>query len=126
MDATSTIDPRTIPTITLTSAELDEAEKRIEAGELPPNWFQLYYAAIEANVFGADVKHDSNGRPIEQGLGSPSNMTHQSVEAYRKYGKEEPEYERNLVKMEKQLVDSNARRAVAARNAKPNKHGRVG
>ena len=126
VDATSILDPNKIPSIMLSKDELDEVESRIEAGELPADWFPRYYKAIEENVFGADAKHDSNGKPIEQGFGSPSNMTRQSIEAYRKWGKDDPGHEKNLAMMEKQLTECEHRRAAEARNAKPNKHGRVG
>jgi hypothetical protein len=122
MDTPSTLDPFKPPAIMLSEAELDEVEAKVAAGEFPPDWFQKYYAAIEANVFGFDHKK-KDGKPVEQGLGSPGNQTQASVDAYRKWCTAEPDYERNLARLEKELADSRARRAAAAKAA-PNKFGR--
>jgi hypothetical protein len=62
------------------------------------------------DVFGVDHKTDRNGQPIEQGLGSASQPTRQSVEAYRKYCKEEIGYIEHLTKMEKALAEYEARK----------------
>jgi hypothetical protein len=62
------------------------------------------------NVFGVDHKVDRLGRPIEQGRGSAKNQTVQSVEAYRRYGKDEPDFKEHLARMEKELAESDARR----------------
>jgi hypothetical protein len=64
----------------------------------------------DRTVYGVDHKVDRLGRPIEQGRGSAKNQTVQSVEAYRRYGKDEPDYKENLARMEKELAESDARR----------------
>jgi hypothetical protein len=37
------------------------------------------------DVFGVGFKTDKHGRPIEQGIGSGSNITQQHIDAVRKY-----------------------------------------
>ena len=106
------LDPIRVPTITLSDAELDDIEAQIEAGKLSPDFLERYYAAVANNVFGHDHKTDRHGNPIEQGRGSASNMTQQSVDAYRKWGKDEPGYAEHLATMEKQLAACNAVRAA--------------
>ena len=64
----------------------------------------------DRTVYGVDHKVDRLGRPIEQGRGSAKNQTVQSVEAYRRYGKDEPDYKENLARMEKELAETNERR----------------
>jgi hypothetical protein len=110
MDTPSTIDLNRIPAITLSPDELSEMAARIEAGELPPDYMDRYHAAVEANVFGHDHKKDRHGNPIEQGLGSEGNMTRNSVEAYRRWGKDDVNYAENLARMETQLAACEERR----------------
>lgn len=69
------------------------------------------------DVFGEGHKLDKNGMPLEQGLGSPSNMTQQHIDAYIKAQtntkfREKPEdgYEDKLKVMRAQLAECNARR----------------
>ena len=88
--------------------------RRNQAGLLPPDWLDKYAAAVEANVFGEGSRRDAKGNPVEQGRGSADNQTSQSVEAYRKWGKDEPDYERTLARMEKQLAASEIRRKALA------------
>jgi len=85
--------------------------RQIDLGQLPKNAIEQYWYDQEMAVFGEDFKRDANGTPIEQGRGSPSQPTHQSVEAYRKYGKAEPNYTENLAHMESALAAFNAKRA---------------
>jgi hypothetical protein len=61
-------------------------------------------------VFGANHEVDRLNRPIEDGRGSARNQTRQSVEAYRRHGKDEPDYKENLARMEKELAETNERR----------------
>ena len=61
-------------------------------------------------AFGATHEVDRLNRPIEQGRGSARNQTRQSIEAYRRHGKDEPDYKENLARMEKELAESDARR----------------
>jgi hypothetical protein len=46
--------------------------RREEWDELTPEEKREHLILEEKNVFGHDVKHDRHGRPIEQGIGSPS------------------------------------------------------
>jgi len=64
----------------------------------------------DRTVYGVDHKVDRLGRPIEQGRGSAKNQTVQSIEAYRRHGKDEPDYKENLARMEKELAEANERR----------------
>jgi hypothetical protein len=125
VDATSILDPTVIPTVMLSKEELDEAEVQIELGNLPRDWFPRYYEALRKNIFGQDYKKDKDGNPIEQGLGSRFNQTEQSVAAFKKWHKDDPDFEKKLAVLEAQLAESNARRGVDRVNAKPNKHGRL-
>ena len=65
------------------------------------------------DVFGVDHKTDRHGKPIEQGLGAAGNQTAQSVEAYEKWCRHEPGFDRNLARMKKELADCEAKRAAA-------------
>jgi hypothetical protein len=124
MDTPSTIDPYNIPSVMLTQTELDDVERRIEAGELPEDWFARYARAIEDNVFGVGHGKDANGKPIENGLGSAANQTAQSVEAYRRWGVNDIDYEKNLARIEKELAVCEARRAEERAAASPRRFGR--
>ena len=71
------------------------------------------------DVFGADHKRDKDGNPVEQGIGSPVNMTQSAIDAYisnqtdrRRRGDEKAEdgYQETLAKMRKQLAECNTRR----------------
>jgi|SRR6516162_1115337 hypothetical protein len=123
MDTPSVLDPRMIPVISLTEQEKDTADAMIAEGILPPNFYELHWQAIADNVFGVGHRTDKNG-PQEMGLGSKDNQTRTSVEAYRKWGKDEPDYERHLARLEKELIESQARRAAAVKAA-PNPYGRI-
>jgi hypothetical protein len=104
----------------LTDDEIADFELMISKGQLPANWLDLCDDARELAVFGEGFKTDREGRPQEQGRGSPLNQVRQSVDAYRKWGVNEPDYERNLARMEKELVASDARRAAEGpRKARP-------
>jgi hypothetical protein len=124
VDSTSILDPTVIPTIMLSKEELDAAEVQIELGNLPRDWFPRYYEALRRNIFGQDYKTDKNGNPIEQGRGSWFNQTEQSVAAFEKWHKDDPDFEKQLAVLKAQLVESNARRAADTVNAKQNKYGR--
>lgn len=115
------IDPIRVPTITMSQAELAEMEELIETGQLPRDFIEKHFRAVQANVFGHDHKTDRHGNPIEQGIGSPGNMTRNCVEAYRKYGKGEDGYTEHLALMEKQLKECDARRAAERAKAKSKK-----
>lgn len=71
------------------------------------------------DVFGEGHRTDKAGNPIEQGVGSPGNITQQHIDAYVKNQTEraangpEPGYEENLAKMRKDLAACEARRHTA-------------
>jgi hypothetical protein len=98
--------------VTKTVDELNEMREQIASGELPADAIKQYYADERRNVFGFDHKSDRSGKPIEQGYGSAQNMTRNSIEAYRKYGSAELEYEKHLARMEAELKATDARRAA--------------
>lgn len=52
-----------------------------ELAALSPAELRTYRAVQEANVFGHDHKKDAQGRPIEQGIGSPGNENINHVRA---------------------------------------------
>jgi hypothetical protein len=107
--------PVKVPTITLTPVEIDEMYDLIDKGELPNNYVDRYFEAVQDNVFGVDHKKDRKGNPIEQGIGSPGNQTRNSIEAYAKYTRDEPEVKaKNIERMERELAESNERRRAAA------------
>lgn len=113
------IDPVRIPTINLSQAEIEEIEARIEIGELPRDYLDKHYKAVEDNVFGHDHRKDRKGEPIEQGLGSEGNMTRNAIEAYIKNQTErrqvpEAGYEENLKRMEATLAKCNEQRKARA------------
>lgn len=105
------IDVLRVPVVNLSEAELAEMEAQIEAGLLPKDFIEKHFEAVDNNVYGIGHKKDRKGRPIEQGLGSPANMTQQSIDAYKKWcgpSKDnpvgEPGFAENLARMEQQLA----------------------
>jgi hypothetical protein len=100
----------TVPTISLTDDELNEAARRIQAKELPDDWIRRYKKAVADNVFGVGHATDKAGRPIEMGIGSAFNQSRTSIEAYRKYGRDEAGYEATLARLEKELAATEARK----------------
>jgi hypothetical protein len=95
---------------TKTTEELDEMRNLIALGRLPPDAIERYYEDETRNVFGHDVKFDDEGHPIEQGLGSAQQPTRNSVDAYKRWGSEEPGYHERLAQMEADLAAFQARR----------------
>jgi hypothetical protein len=95
--------------VTKTPMELAEMQDLIDKGELPKSAIKDHFEAEARNVFGADAKKKGK-MYIEQGIGSPGNQTRNSIEAYRKHGKGEADYEANLARMEQELKDSNDER----------------
>ena len=117
------LDPIRMPIITLSQAELDEIETAISAGQLPADFLDRYYAAVQKNVFGQDHRTDRHGNPIEQGIGSAGNQTANSIKAYKKYGKYEDDYTpeqfaANVKRMEAELAACNEARAAAGAGAR--------
>jgi hypothetical protein len=52
-----------------------------ELSIMSPEAIAAWRREEEVNVFGVGFRRDRNGRPIEQGLGSPANPTEQSFRA---------------------------------------------
>ena len=96
--------------VTKTQEEMDEMKVLVERGELPPDAIEKYYEAEARNVFGFDAKK-IKGEYIEQGLGSAKNQTRNSVESYKKYHKDDPDFAQHLARMEKELAESIKKRA---------------
>jgi hypothetical protein len=115
------IDVVRIPTITLSEEELDDIEARIAKGDLPPDFLDRHYDAVDKNVFGHDFKKDKKGNPIEQGIGSPGNMTQNSINAFKKFNHppagageaEVKEFTDAVKRMEADLVACNEQRAIS-------------
>jgi hypothetical protein len=98
----------------LTSDDVEWIDGLIAQGLLPPDWLDRCDEARMANVFGHDHKTDRHGNPIEQGIGSENNVTANHVMAYEKWCKDEPDYERHLAKLRKQLAEQQPKREAAA------------
>ena len=102
--------------VTKTQQEMDEMRELIQRGELPPDAIKKYYDDEARNVFGFDAVKTRKGY-VEQGVGSAKNQSRNSIEAYKKYGKDEPDFKEHLLRMEKELAESNEFRRSAG--AKP-------
>lgn len=107
-------DPVRVPSHSLTPGEIDELYDLIDKGELPKDYVDRHFEAVQKNVFGFDAKQHK-GKYIEQGLGSPGNQTANSIAAYIKtqterQGGPEEGYEENLKRMRAELAASDARR----------------
>ena len=83
----------------------------IASGKLPPDAIERHYEAEAKNVFGHDAKK-VKGQYVEQGFGSAINQTRNSIEAYRKYHSGDPDFAETLARMERELVETNRRRAA--------------
>ena len=109
---------RRIMPVNYSLGELAEIEDLIEAGELPKDYLEQHFDAVDANVFGEDAPKDRKGNRKEQGLGSSGNQTQQSIDAYiknqteRRVGGPEPGFEQHLERMRKELAASEAHRAA--------------
>jgi hypothetical protein len=100
-----------VPTITLSGEELRERRSMMSAEDFGI-WYKRYLDAVNANVFGASAPRDpKSGSRTEIGLGSPGNETSQSVAAYERFGRHEPNYEKVLAKKRQNLAECDARRA---------------
>jgi hypothetical protein len=104
--------------VTFTNDEIQNMRDRIASGNLPPTAIADYLKAEEKQVFGVDVQHDKHGRPIEKGIGSASQPSRNSIDAYiatqlnRKAGPE-PGYESHLAKMEADFAAYQAKQRAA-------------
>lgn len=122
----ATFDPIRVPVVNLSQKEIDEIAGLIEQGQLPKDFLDRHFDAVDANVFGEDAPKDRKGNRLEQGHGSPKNQTANSVAAYRKYGKDEPNYAEHLKRMEAELAACDAvRKANAPRGARRAVRGRA-
>jgi hypothetical protein len=101
--------------VTKTAQEIDEMRAEIAAVTLPPDAIKRYREEEDRNVYGHDAKRRRDGSYIEQGVGSAGNQTRNSIEAYKKYHSNEPDFEKQVARMEKELVESDARRAAERR-----------
>ena len=99
------IDPVRVPTINLTLEELELMQVLIDEGKLPRDFIERHFDAVDANVFGVDAPKDKKGYRIEQGRGSPLNMTQQSIDAYKKWCHAEPNFAEHLKAMVEQLAE---------------------
>jgi hypothetical protein len=111
--------------VNLSEAELEEMQALIDAGVLPPDHMERHFDAIDQAVHGVHAPIDpKTGKRIGIGLGSPTNQTQQSIDAFIRWcgpGKpnEDPTFEKSLARMRRELEQSNARRkAEAAANPK--------
>lgn len=92
------------PSINQSIKELEQMQARIDKGDLPPDYIERHFDAVDANVFGFDAPKDKNGQRQEQGLGSPRNQTRQSIEAYKRWHKDDKDFQKTLETMEAQLA----------------------
>jgi hypothetical protein len=115
---TSKFGPINIPSITLSEEELAEARANVEQGIFPEDWFLQYRESLAQAVYGADFQRDRNGNPIQQGIGAPLNQSANSIASYKKYCSHEPDFERHLARMEKELEETNKRKAAEAAKGK--------
>jgi hypothetical protein len=126
------LDPIRMPTVTLSEEELETYLVMIEQGQLPADWLDRYYEAVQANVFGHDHKTNKHGDPIEQGHGAPGNQTANSVAAYVKYcgpGRDraaEPGYEENLKRIQAEFAKCEEARKAKVQAAKNRRSKRIG
>ena len=101
--------------VTKTAQEIDEMRAEIAAGTLPPDAIKRYREEEDRNVYGHDAKRRRDGSYIEQGVGSAGNQTRNSIEAYKKYHSNEPDFEKQVARMERELAATNERRAAERR-----------
>ncbi len=110
-------DPLRPPTITQTPQEIDQMYDLIEQGKLPKDYVDRHFEAVRLNVFGHDAKK-VKGQYQEQGIGSATNQTANSLAAYKKYcdpsnpkaPDPDPNFVENYKRMEAELKASTARR----------------
>src|SRR5450631_4198867 len=79
-----------------------------------PNEYKKYRMVQDEIVFGSNAKRDQKGRPIEQGIGSPAQPSHNHVEALRNSFGDKPSAEQKVILAaeEKKLADFRARPRV--------------
>jgi hypothetical protein len=64
-----------VPVVHLTEKEVQDLRVEEEEGLVPSGTVQNHFDAEARNVFGHDAKRDRNGNYIEQGIGSPGNLS---------------------------------------------------
>jgi hypothetical protein len=64
------------PRLTSANAHLALCPTQEELKEMTPDELRLRKEAAEINVFGEGFERDSQGKPIERGIGSPGNENH--------------------------------------------------
>jgi hypothetical protein len=96
--------------VTLTSEELREL--RAEHGDAA---VREHFENETKNVFGANYQRDKNGKPIEQGVGSPEQPSKNSVDAYEKWHRDDVDFATRLAEMKAALAKYEARRAAERR-----------
>lgn len=111
-------DPIRVPSVTLSESELQEISDQIDNDLLPKDYLRKYRENLVNVVFGHGHQVDKQGRPIEQGMGSAQNMTQHAIDAFTRFNKDKEGYEKELAVLQRQLVESNARRRREA-EAKP-------
>ena len=97
--------------VALSGDELTEMRMKVQSGELPADAIKRYLEDERKNVFGFDHKM-KNGKPVEQGLGSPGNQTRNRIESYKRFNSHEPDFEKTVARMERELAAANERRAA--------------
>jgi hypothetical protein len=120
----SVLDPMRVPAISLSQTEIDEIEQLIAAGQLPSDFLDRHKEAVRRNVFGHDHRVDKNGRPIEQGIGSPGNMTRNAIDAYKKYAKYESDYTKEKYDETVKRMEAELAACEKVRAARDNAPGR--
>jgi hypothetical protein len=105
-----TVVPLKPSVLNLTDDEITEFEGMIKDKLLPPDWLDRCDEARRTNVFGIGHKTGRGGKPIEMGIGSENQMSANSIQAYKKYCQNEPDFERHLARMEKLLAEQQAQR----------------
>jgi hypothetical protein len=120
-------DPIKILPITYSQEELQEFADLIQAEQLPADFLDRYYDAVDAAVQGADAPiNPKTGKRIGIGIGSPLNQSQNSINAYKKFCSDEPDFQRHLARMEKELAETNARKAAEAAAKGKSKTGWLG
>lgn len=96
--------------------------------KIPRDWWDRYQEACEKQVFGHDVRHDRHGEPIEQGKGSASQPSRNSLEAYKanQLGRKtapDPDFKEQCQRMEDEIKAFEAKQSErrAAAKVKRNK-----
>jgi hypothetical protein len=96
--------------VSLRNDEIETIREDMAIGKLPPDALKTHFADEERRVFGSEFKRDRDGTPIENGIGSAAQPSKNSVEAYKIWGRNDPDFAANLASMERALAAHEARR----------------